>query len=72
VYGHHLVSTAAVVEWTKATALLRFQRLLPPELFESFVDRYRQRLVEVLGDRAPYFYPFKRILFWARLDLRTP
>jgi trans-aconitate 2-methyltransferase len=66
VYGHRLASTAAVVEWTKGTALLRFERLLPPDLFESFLDRYRQRLVEVLGDRAPYFYRFKRILFWAR------
>jgi trans-aconitate 2-methyltransferase len=67
VYGHHLASTADVVEWTKGTTLLRFQELLPPELFDSFVDRYRQRLVAVLGERAPYFYPFKRILFWARL-----
>jgi trans-aconitate 2-methyltransferase len=66
VYGHHLASTESVVEWTKGTALLRFERLLTPELYESFVDRYRQRLVEVLGDRAPYFFTFKRILFWAR------
>jgi trans-aconitate 2-methyltransferase len=67
VYGHHLASTAAVVEWTKGTLLLRFQRLLPPELFDQFVERYRQRLVEVLGERAPYFFPFQRILFWGRL-----
>jgi trans-aconitate 2-methyltransferase len=67
VYGHRLASTASVVEWTKGTLLLRFQRLLPPELFDPFVHRYRERLVEVLGDRAPYFFPFKRILFWARL-----
>jgi trans-aconitate 2-methyltransferase len=67
VYGHHMASTAAVVEWTKGTAPLRFQRLLPGDVFDAFVLRYQQRLVEVLGDRAPYFYPFKRILFWARL-----
>jgi trans-aconitate 2-methyltransferase len=70
VYGHVLASTAAVVEWTKGTALLRFQRLLPAPLFDAYVDRYRERLVEVLGDRAPYFYPFKRILFWARSEAR--
>ncbi|MFI5040614.1 MAG: methyltransferase domain-containing protein [Acidimicrobiales bacterium] len=67
IYGHRLASSAAVVEWTRGTALLRFERLLPAQLFELFVDRYRRRLVEVLGDRAPYFYAFKRILFWARL-----
>jgi hypothetical protein len=41
--------------------------LLPPDLFDPFVERYRRRLAEVLGEQAPYFYTFKRILFWARL-----
>jgi trans-aconitate 2-methyltransferase len=67
VYGHHLDSTADVVEWTKGTSLVRFRRVLPAELFDRFVDRYRTRLLDVLGDRAPYFYAFKRILFWGRL-----
>lgn len=67
VYGHHLASTAEVVEWTKGTTLLRFKSLLPPDLFDPFVERYRRRLAEVLGEQAPYFYTFKRILFWARL-----
>jgi trans-aconitate 2-methyltransferase len=67
VYGHVLASTADVVEWTKGTTLTRFARALPPNLYDAFVDRYRQRLLEVLGDHQPYFYAFKRILFWARL-----
>ena len=37
-----------------------------PETFDAFVDRYRARLVEVLGDHSPYLYTFKRILLWAR------
>ena len=68
VYGHHLASATAIVEWTRGTSLLRFQKLLPEELFDSFVERYRQRLSEALGEQAPYFYTFKRILFWARLE----
>jgi trans-aconitate 2-methyltransferase len=67
VYGHHLASTADVVEWTKGTTLTRYERGLPPELYVEFVDRYRRRLLEVLGDRSPYFYPFKRLLFWGKL-----
>jgi trans-aconitate 2-methyltransferase len=67
VYGHELASTAEVAEWTKGTTLLRFQKLLPADLFELFLERYRQRLDELLGDQSPYFYTFKRILFWARL-----
>jgi trans-aconitate 2-methyltransferase len=66
VYGHRLSSTDEVVEWTRGTTLVRFRRLLSPELFEAFVVRYRQRLREVLGVRSPYFYAFKRILFWGR------
>jgi len=67
VYGHNLTSSAAVVEWTRGTALLRFEESLSPELFEVFLERYRCRLLEVLGEKSPYFYAFKRILFWARL-----
>src|SRR3954454_333896 len=66
VYGHVLDSTAAVVEWTKGTSLTRMARHLPPDLYEQFVDEYRRRLVAELGDQRPYFYAFKRILFWAR------
>ena len=67
VYGHHLVDTAQVVEWVKGTSLTRFQSRMDPETFDAFVDRYRQRLLEVVGLRAPYFYAFKRILMWGRL-----
>ena len=66
VYGHHLRSALDVVEWVRGTTLTRFQRELPPELFEELVERYRQRVIAVLGDRSLYFYPFKRILFAAR------
>ena len=66
VYGHLLGSTADVVEWVKGTSLTRIFRALPPALHDDFVDAYRTRLVAELGDRSPYFYPFKRILLWAR------
>ncbi len=67
VYGHHLASTGEVVEWTKGTTLIRYERALPPDLYGRFVDRYRDRLLQALGDRSPYFYTFERILFRARL-----
>ena len=66
VYGHHHDTTADVVEWVKGTNLTRFQAVLAPDVFAAYVDRYRTRLVEVLGDQRPYFYPFKRILLWGR------
>jgi trans-aconitate 2-methyltransferase len=64
VYGHHLGHTADVVEWVKGTSLTRFSTRMDAPTFDAFVERYRTRLLEVLGDRSPYFYPFKRILFW--------
>jgi len=66
VYGHHHDRSADVVEWVKGTTLTRFEAVLPSDVYAAFVDRYRARLVEVLGDRRPYFYPFKRILLWGR------
>ncbi|MDQ6616969.1 MAG: methyltransferase domain-containing protein [Actinomycetota bacterium] len=66
VYGHLLASTSDVVEWVKGTLLTPYREQLDPSTYELFVDRYRDRLLEVIGDDRPYFYPFKRILCWAR------
>ena len=66
VYGHHLAASSDVVEWVKGTSLTRFVDVLPDDLREPFVDEYRRRLLEAIGDTAPYFYPFKRILLWGR------
>ncbi len=66
VYAHHLTSTAAVVEWVKGTTLTRFKEPVGPDRWPEFVEAYRQRFVQIEGDRSPYFYPFKRILLWGR------
>ena len=65
VYGHKLPSREAVVEWVKGTLLTEYKRRLPEELYESFVVRYREKLLERLPDDKPYFYAFKRILLVA-------
>lgn len=66
VYGHVLASSADVVEWTRGTSLTRFFDRLPAEMHEPFVDAYRTELLGRIGRRSPYFYPFKRILMYAR------
>jgi trans-aconitate 2-methyltransferase len=68
VYGHRLDSSADVVEWVKGTTLTRFKEPLGPRGWDRFVDLYRERILDRIGDRSPYFYPFKRILMWARFD----
>jgi trans-aconitate 2-methyltransferase len=68
VYGHELESTLDVVEWVMGTLLTPYRSRLSEELFDEFVDRYREMLVEELGEREPYFYGFRRILCWARFS----
>jgi trans-aconitate 2-methyltransferase len=66
VYPHHLSSREDVVEWVKGTMLLAYQKRLSDDLFAEFVARFRQRLFQELSDLRPFFYPFKRILFWGQ------
>jgi len=66
VYPQVMPTSAAVVEWTKGTSLTRFFARLPDDVHEPFVDAYRRELLARIGDRAPYFYAFKRILMWTR------
>jgi hypothetical protein len=39
---------------------------MPAELYQTYVSRYRERLLADLGDRRPYFYAFKRVLAYGR------
>jgi trans-aconitate 2-methyltransferase len=66
VYGHQLASRDEVVEWVKGTLLIDYQQRMPADLYDRFLQTYRARLLPRLADTRPYFYPFKRILFWAR------
>jgi trans-aconitate 2-methyltransferase len=66
VYAHHLDGREQVIEWVKGTLLTDYEVRLGPELFALFLERYRARLLPRLRDTRPFFYPFKRILLWAR------
>lgn len=66
VYGPVLDSSAQIVDWMQGTSLTRFKKVLDAETYAAFVDRYRERLLEVVGDRSPYYFAFKRILMVAR------
>jgi trans-aconitate 2-methyltransferase len=68
VYGHVLESTVELVEWVQGTLLTAYRSRLDEPTYEAFVERYRERLVEELGDSEPYFYAFRRILCWAAFE----
>lgn len=66
VYAHLLGGREDVVEWVKGTALTAYAERLGPARYEEFLARYAARLVPRLEHTHPYFFPFKRILLWAR------
>lgn len=66
VYAHRLASREAVVEWVKGTWLTDYQKRLAPELYERFLERYRELLLPRLVDTRTFFYTFKRIVFWGQ------
>jgi trans-aconitate 2-methyltransferase len=66
VYPHVLPRSRSVVDWVRGTTLTRFQSRLDPETFAAFVEAYERELIAVIGDHQPHFFPFRRILFWAR------
>ena len=66
VYSHVLAGRDQVVEWVKGTLLTEYARHLPPDLFDPFVDAYRNRLVPRLEVGQPFLYPFKRIVCWGQ------
>lgn len=72
VYAHHLPSRSDVVEWVKGSLLTDYQRRLPPEVWESFLARYRERLMPRLEDSQPFLYAFKRVLVWGCLAGAEP
>jgi trans-aconitate 2-methyltransferase len=67
IYPHLLPSTRHVVEWVRGTMLTRFEKRLHSNAFETFVADYETELLRVLGDHTPHFFPFRRILMWAKL-----
>jgi trans-aconitate 2-methyltransferase len=66
VYPHVLSGPDDVVEWMKGTLLAEYSRHLPPDLFDAFLDEYRRRLCARVDAGRPFFFPFKRILLWAK------
>jgi trans-aconitate 2-methyltransferase len=67
VYTHLLESRESVVEWVKGSILTEYQSRMAPELYERFLESYRERLLPRLVDERPYFFTFKRVLMHAAL-----
>ena len=63
IYGHVLDSSTDVIEWVKGTLLSDYERRAG-ERWPEFLKRYRELLLERIGDKHPYFFTYCRILLW--------
>jgi trans-aconitate 2-methyltransferase len=66
VYPHVLATREDAIEWMKGTMLTEYARHLSPDAFDAFVRDYRSRVLAALEPTEPLFFPYKRILCWAR------
>jgi trans-aconitate 2-methyltransferase len=64
VYPVLLEGPEAVVEWVRGSVLTDYEKRMPSDLWPAFLARYRERLLPRLTDARPFFYPYKRVLFW--------
>jgi trans-aconitate 2-methyltransferase len=65
IYPHVLADADAVLEWAKGTALLPYLERLPPAQHAPYLEEVRKRLNARYPDK-PVFFPFRRIIFYAR------
>jgi len=63
IYGHVLDSSSDVIEWVKGTLLTDYERRAG-DRWPEFLKRYRELLLERIGDKHPYFFTYRRILLW--------
>ena len=67
VYPHVLPSTRHVVEWVRGTTLTRFEKRLEPARSTPSSPTTRPNCCGCSETTEPHFFPFRRILMWARL-----
>jgi trans-aconitate 2-methyltransferase len=65
IYPHLLADADEVLEWAKGTALLPYLERLPPAQHAPYLEEVRRRLHARYPER-PVFFPFRRIIFYAR------
>ena len=58
-----LDSSSDVIEWVKGTLLTDYERR-SGDRSPEFLQRYRELLIERIGDKHPYFFTYRRILLW--------
>ncbi|HXD90658.1 MAG TPA: methyltransferase domain-containing protein [Candidatus Binataceae bacterium] len=65
-FHHPMENPAAIVEFSRATALRPFLERIPAERHDEFSAEFRQRLEQAYGTTGPLTFNFRRLFLWAR------
>lgn len=66
VYLHLLPGRADVVEWVRGSVLTDYEKRMPAELYNRFLDTYKAQLFGTIPEVSPFPYTYKRLFVWAR------
>ena len=65
-FHHPMESPAAIVEFSRATALRPFLDRVPAARHGEFVDEFTRRLEQAYGTDGPLTFNFRRLFLWAQ------
>jgi trans-aconitate 2-methyltransferase len=65
-FDHPMESPAAIVEFSRATALRPFLDRIPESRHAEFMAAYTRRLEEAYGTAGPLNFGFRRLFLWGR------
>jgi trans-aconitate 2-methyltransferase len=65
-FHHPMESPAAIVEFSRATALRPFLDRIPAARHDEFIAEFTQRLEQAYATRGPLIFNFRRLFLWAR------
>lgn len=68
IYPLDLNSSKDLIEWVKGSLLTFFEKNLPKETFQEFMQEYTHEIEKFFGVDKPVFVPFKRFLMWGHLQ----
>ena len=66
VFNIFLPSRLELLDWVRGSLLTPYRARLGEELYQQFLWRYRELLIDALPDWEPFYYPFRRRLIYGR------
>ncbi len=66
IYGHELPSLDDVVTWVSGSLMTAYEARMSPPMYQRYLQDYRRKLHQEIGQAKPFYYQYRRILMWGR------